>query len=148
MSLFNLLFGAPPGLTRRSFLCLLTGAAILLLEPSAMASGSNSGSGGSGSDDGGGDGGGNDGPGHDDDDDDDDDDSDEATKEVTAGNAVPLVKIIAEVQKKVPGEVLDAKFHRRFGRLTYVLTVLSTSGTYFTVTVNARTKAILNVQEK
>lgn len=147
MSLFNLLFGAPPGLTRRSFLCLLTGAAILLLEPSAMASGSDSGSGGSGSDDGGGDGGGNDGPGHDDDDDD-DDDSDEATKEVTAGNAVPLVKIIAEVQKKVPGEVLDAKFHRRFGRLTYVLTVLSTSGTYFTVTVNARTKAILNVQEK
>jgi uncharacterized membrane protein YkoI len=48
----------------------------------------------------------------------------------------------------VPGKVLKVKLRRRFGTLTYELVVLSATGTYYAVAVNAQTRAILSVREK
>ena len=120
---------------------------MLLLAPAALAkdsdSGSGSGNSGSGSDNSGK--GNNDG---DDDDRDDDDDNDDALQQVSTGNAASLSSIMAEVRKTVPGKVLKVKLRRRFGTLTYELVVLSATGTYYAVAVNAQTRAILSVREK
>lgn len=122
---------------------------MLLLAPAALAkdsdSGSGSGNSGSGSDNSGK--GNNDGD-DDDRDDDDDDDNDDALQQVSTGNAASLSSIMAEVRKTVPGKVLKVKLRRRFGTLTYELVVLSATGTYYAVAVNAQTRAILSVREK
>ncbi len=120
---------------------------MLLLAPAALAK---DGDGGSGSDNSG-KGNNNDNDGDNDgndDDDNDDDDNDDALQQVSTGNAASLSSIMAEVRKTVPGKVLKVKLRRRFGTLTYELVVLSATGTYYAVAVNAQTRAILSVREK
>lgn len=147
--MFDLFKATPPEPGRRTFLILFLGASMLLLAPAALAkdgdSGSGSGNSGSGSDNSGK--GNNDGD-DDDRDDDDDDDNDDALQQVSTGNAASLSSIMAEVRKTVPGKVLKVKLRRRFGTLTYELVVLSATGTYYAVAVNAQTRAILSVREK
>jgi Centromere protein B dimerisation domain/Peptidase propeptide and YPEB domain len=153
MSMFDLFKATPPEPGRRTFLILFLGASMLLLAPAALAKdgdgGSGSGNSGSGSDNSG-KGNNNDDDGDDDDDrdDDDDDDNDDALQQVSTGNAASLSSIMAEVKKTVPGKVLKVKLRRRFGTLTYELVVLSATGTYYAVAVNAQTRAILSVREK
>ena len=147
--MFDLFKATPPEPGRRTFLILFLGASMLLLAPAALAkdsdSGSGSGNSGSGSDNSGK--GNNDGD-DDDRDDDNDDDNDDALQQVSTGNAASLSSIMAEVRKTVPGKVLKVKLRRRFGTLTYELVVLSATGTYYAVAVNAQTRAILSVREK
>lgn len=151
--MFDLFKATPPEPGRRTFLILFLGASMLLLAPAALAKdgdgGSGSGNSGSGSDNSG-KGNNNDDDGDDDDDrdDDDDDDNDDALQQVSTGNAASLSSIMAEVRKTVPGKVLKVKLRRRFGTLTYELVVLSATGTYYAVAVNAQTRAILSVREK
>jgi Centromere protein B dimerisation domain len=155
MSMFDLFKATPPEPGRRTFLILFLGASMLLLAPAALAKdgdgGSGSGNSGSGSDNSG-KGNNNDNDGDDDDNDDDrdddDDDNDDALQQVSTGNAASLSSIMAEVRKTVPGKVLKVKLRRRFGTLTYELVVLSATGTYYAVAVNAQTRAILSVREK
>ncbi|MDE2445810.1 MAG: PepSY domain-containing protein [Alphaproteobacteria bacterium] len=71
-----------------------------------------------------------------------------ALKSVVDGSALPLVDVLTEVQKTVQGQLLEARLKRRQGVLVYVLTVLSTSGTYSLVLVDAKTKKILEIKEK
>ena len=147
--MFDLFKATPPEPGRRTFLILFLGASMLLLAPAALAKdgdgGSGSGNSGSGSDNSG-KGNNNDNDG--DDDDHDDDDNDDALQQVSTGNAASLSSIMAEVRKTVPGKVLKVKLRRRFGTLTYELVVLSATGTYYAVAVNAQTRAILSVREK
>ena len=147
--MFDLFKATPPEPGRRTFLILFLGASMLLFAPAALAKdddgGSGSGNSGSGSDNSGK--GNNDGD-DDDRDDDDDDDNDDALQQVSTGNAASLSSIMAEVRKTVPGKVLKVKLRRRFGTLTYELVVLSATGTYYAVAVNAQTRAILSVREK
>lgn len=146
--MFDLFKATPPEPGRRTFLILFLGASMLLLAPAALAKdgdgGSGSGNSGSGSDNSG-KGNNNDNDG---DDDDHDDDNDDALQQVSTGNAASLSSIVAEVRKTVPGKVLKVKLRRRFGTLTYELVVLSATGTYYAVAVNAQTRAILSVREK
>ncbi len=144
--MFDLFKAAPPESRRRTFLALFLGAGLLLLAPAALAKDGDSGNSGSGSDNSGE--GNNDDDGDDDDHDEDDDDNDDALQQVSNGNAASLSSIMAEVRKAVPGKVLKVKLRRRFGTLTYELVVLSATGTYYAVAVNARTRAILSVREK
>ncbi len=145
--MFDLFKATPPEPGRRTFLILFLGASMLLLAPAALAK---DGDGGSGSDNSG-KGNNNDNDGDNDgndDDDNDDDDNDDALQQVSTGNAASLSSIMAEVRKTVPGKVLKVKLRRRFGTLTYELVVLSATGTYYAVAVNAQTRAILSVREK
>ncbi len=145
--MFDLFKATPPEPGRRTFLILFLGASMLLLAPAALAK---DGDGGSGSDNSG-KGNNNDNDGDNDGNDDDgndDDDNDDALQQVSTGNAASLSSIMAEVRKTVPGKVLKVKLRRRFGTLTYELVVLSATGTYYAVAVNAQTRAILSVREK
>jgi uncharacterized membrane protein YkoI len=67
---------------------------------------------------------------------------------VKSGQALPLAEILIEVQKKVSGDLLEARMKKRQGLLVYVLTVLSKNGIYSIVTVNAKDKTIIRVQER
>jgi uncharacterized membrane protein YkoI len=67
---------------------------------------------------------------------------------VKSGKALPLAEILLDVQKKVPGDLLEARLKKRHGMLVYVLTVLSKTGIYSIVTVNAKDKTIIRVQER
>ena len=67
---------------------------------------------------------------------------------VKNGSALPLADILSEVQKTVPGDLLEARLKRRRGVVVYILSILSKDGTYSVVTVNAKDKTIIDVQEK
>jgi uncharacterized membrane protein YkoI len=67
---------------------------------------------------------------------------------VKNGSALPLADILVEVQKTVPGDLLEARLKKRHGIVVYILSILSKTGTYSVVTVNAKDKAIIDVQEK
>jgi uncharacterized membrane protein YkoI len=67
---------------------------------------------------------------------------------VKNGSALPLADILLEVQKTVPGDLLEARLKKRRGVVVYILSILSKSGTYSVVTVNAKDKTIIDVQEK
>jgi Centromere protein B dimerisation domain len=149
MSMFDLFKAAPPEPRRRIFLALLLGASLALLAPDALAKDGDSGGGNSGSgSDNSGKGNDNDDNDNDNDDHEDDDDEDDALQHVSSGDAAPLSSIMKEVRKKVPGKVLKVRLRRRLGILVYDLTVLSTTGSYYAVAVNARTQAIIAVREK
>ena len=67
---------------------------------------------------------------------------------VKNGRALPLAEILIEVQKTVPGDLLEARLKKRHGVVVYILSILSKTGTYSVVTVNAKDKSIIDVQEK
>lgn len=67
---------------------------------------------------------------------------------VKNGQALPLAEILLEVQKKISGDLLEARLKRRHGVVVYILSILSKTGTYSLVTVNAKDKTIISVQEK
>jgi uncharacterized membrane protein YkoI len=67
---------------------------------------------------------------------------------VKSKQALPLADILLEVQKKVPGDLLEARLKRRHGVVVYILSILSKTGTYSVVTVNAKDKTIIRIQEK
>ena len=67
---------------------------------------------------------------------------------VKNGKALPLADILLAVQKTVPGDLLEARLKKRRGVVVYILSILSKNGTYSMVTVNAKDKTIINIQEK
>ena len=71
-----------------------------------------------------------------------------ALDRVKDGSALPLADILVEVQKSVPGDLLEAELKMRDSVLVYVLTMLSKTGIYRVVIVNAKDKTIIDVKEK
>ena len=71
-----------------------------------------------------------------------------ALDRVKDGSALPLADILVEVQKSVQGDLLEAELRMRDSDLVYVLTMLSKTGIYSVVIVNAKDKTIIDVKEK
>ncbi len=67
---------------------------------------------------------------------------------VKNGGALPLADILVEVQKTIPGDLLEARLKKRHGIVVYVLSLLSKDGTYSVVTVNAKNKSIVSVEDR
>jgi hypothetical protein len=144
---------------RRKFLSFLLAACLALSGAPALADdgggsdGGGSGSGGGGGSDGGNSGSGSDNSGHGNGDDDSDDDDDNggsssssqsrAREAVKAGNAASLRRILAQVKRDYPGEVVSVKLRGRDQNLTYAIKIVDTSNRLITLRVNARTGVIV-----
>jgi len=74
-------------------------------------------------------------------------DHDDARRAYERGEAQPLSQILKRVQTVVPGEVLEVEMDREDGRLVYEIEVLQRSGRVLEVTVDARSGAVLSVED-
>lgn len=81
-------------------------------------------------------------------DDDDYRDYEGARRSLERGETVPLSAILEEVRKVVDGDVLDVELLRVEGGPEYKIKMLSRTGKYFLVWVDARTKVIRKLQEQ
>ncbi|RYJ02464.1 MAG: hypothetical protein EON47_07410 [Acetobacteraceae bacterium] len=73
---------------------------------------------------------------------DDDDDHDRARAAVEAGEIRPLTQLLAEVEKRYIGQVVDTDLDREDGRWVYEFKLLPPSGRMFRVEVDAATGTI------
>lgn len=76
-----------------------------------------------------------------------DDDHDEAREAVRRGDALSLTQILPLVERAVPGEILEVELEREHGRLVYKVEVLSRTGRVREVMLDARTGAVLGVED-
>jgi uncharacterized membrane protein YkoI len=64
------------------------------------------------------------------------------------GEVLPLVKILAIAQKNVPGDVLEVELEtKRGGALIYEIKVLTESGRVREIKIDARTGAVLTIED-
>jgi hypothetical protein len=146
-------------LNRRLFLTLMLASCLVLQERSAFAS-DDGGSGGGGGGDGGsgggsgnsGSGSGNSGSGNQNDDDNDDDDGDDGgsgsgsqsrARDAVRAGATNLRRILAQVKRAYPGEVVSVNLRGRGRNLAYAIKIVDQSNRLITVRVNARTGVII-----
>lgn len=64
---------------------------------------------------------------------------------VQRGEILPLEQVMARVQGRFPGRLLDVRLNRSNGRWTYYLKMLTHEGRVLNVAVDARTARILGV---
>jgi len=74
-------------------------------------------------------------------------DHDDARHAVERREALPLARILAAATRAVPGEVLEVELERDDGRLLYEIEILARNGRVRTVTLDAATAAILDVED-
>lgn len=74
-------------------------------------------------------------------------DHDDARRAFERGEAQPLSQILKRVQTVAPGEVLEVEMDRENGRLVYEIEVLQRSGRVLEITVDARSGAVLSVED-
>ena len=72
-------------------------------------------------------------------------DHDRARSAVEAGQIRPLQDILAEVRRRVPGRMLDARLQQN-GQWVYQVILLQANGQVVAVTVDARTGQVLGVE--
>jgi uncharacterized membrane protein YkoI len=65
---------------------------------------------------------------------------------VAHGTVLPLPRILAVAQHRVPGEVLKVELEEEHGRLDYEVKILTVDGRVREVTLDARTGAIRKVE--
>lgn len=75
-------------------------------------------------------------------------DHDEAREALEHGEALPLSRILPLALQAVPGEVLEVELEREHGRLAYEIEILARSGRVRKVTLDARTGAVLGVEDE
>lgn len=75
-------------------------------------------------------------------------DHDEAREAYEQGEALSLAQILPLALRAVPGEVLEVEIEREHGRLVYEIEILARSGRVRKVTLDARTGALLNVEDE
>ncbi len=137
-------------MNRRLLLSLMLASCLAVRQTPARADddgGSDGGSSGSGS---GNSGSGNSGPGNQNDDDGDDDDhggsssrsQSRARDAVKSGDAASLRKILSDVKKKYPGEVVSVRLRGSGRDLAYAIKIVDASNRLVTLNVNARTGII------
>ena len=73
-------------------------------------------------------------------------DHDQAREAVEHGEALPLDAVLAAVEKKVVGEVVDVEFEKSDGVWVYELRVVDAAGHVIQVTADAKTAAIIRVE--
>lgn len=76
------------------------------------------------------------------------DDYEQARTAVGTGEALPLSEILVEVKKVIDGDVLDVELVKTDEGLRYSIRLLARSGTYHRVTVDAKTKIIVKVEQQ
>lgn len=75
-------------------------------------------------------------------------DHDDAREAYENGVALPLSQILPLALRAVPGEILEVELEREHGRLVYEIEILARSGRVRKVTLDARTGAILEVEDE
>jgi uncharacterized membrane protein YkoI len=63
------------------------------------------------------------------------------------GEVLPLAKILAIAQEKVPGDVIEVELESKREALVYEIKVLTQSGRVREVKIDARTGAVLKVED-
>lgn len=74
-------------------------------------------------------------------------DHDEARQAVARGEAMSLSQILPLALRAVPGEVLEVELEREDGILVYEIEILARDGRVRQVELNARTGAVLDVED-
>lgn len=74
-------------------------------------------------------------------------DHDDARRAYERGEALPLSQILQRAQIVAPGEVLEVEMDREHGRLVYEVEVLQRSGRVLEITMDARSGAVLSVED-
>lgn len=74
-------------------------------------------------------------------------DHDDARDAYRRGETLPLARILPLAERAVPGEVLEVELEREHGRLVYEIEILARNGAVRKVTVDARTGAVLSVED-
>lgn len=76
-----------------------------------------------------------------------DDTLDLARAAVERGEILPLAEAVAELLERVPGRIVEAEFERDDGLAIYELELVTEDGQLIDAEVDARTGAILEVEE-
>lgn len=76
-----------------------------------------------------------------------DGDHNEAREAMEGGEVLPLSRLLPLALRAVPGEVLEVELEREHGRLFYEIEILARSGRVRKVILNARTGALLGVED-
>lgn len=74
-------------------------------------------------------------------------DQDNARQAVREGRVLPLGQVLAKVQKRVPGRLLDANLVERGGRSIYLIKMMTRDGNVAIVTADAASGNVLNVRQ-
>lgn len=74
-------------------------------------------------------------------------DHDRARDALEEGEARPLREIIPLAFRAVPGEIVEIELERKHGRLVYEIEILGRDGRVQEVTLDARTGAVLSVED-
>ncbi|HRE43598.1 MAG TPA: PepSY domain-containing protein [Terricaulis sp.] len=76
-----------------------------------------------------------------------DDDQRAAREAVRRGDILPLAQVIEAATRRVPGEVIEVELDREDDGWEYEIKVLTPSGRVREITLNARTGAILEIED-
>jgi uncharacterized membrane protein YkoI len=63
------------------------------------------------------------------------------------GEVLPLAKILAIAQEKVPGDVIEVELETERGTLIYEIKVLAQSGRVREIKIDARTGTVLTIED-
>lgn len=74
-------------------------------------------------------------------------DQDHAREAVREGRVLPLGQVLARVQQRVPGRLLDANLVERGGRSIYLIKMMTKDGNVAIVTADAASGNILGVRQ-
>ena len=74
-------------------------------------------------------------------------DQDNARQAVREGRVLPLGQVLAKVQQRVPGRLLDANLVERGGRSIYLIKMMTKDGNVAIVTADATNGNVLNVRQ-
>jgi uncharacterized membrane protein YkoI len=77
----------------------------------------------------------------------DDDDHVAAREALRRGEILPLSQILAIVQRRVPGDVIDVELDRHHGQWRYEVKVLTSTGRVREVKLNARTGEVQEIED-
>lgn len=75
-------------------------------------------------------------------------DHDEALRAVEARQALPIARIMEIAQRAVPGEIIEIELDRDDDTLVYEVEVLSSAGRVRKVEIDARTGAVLDIEDE
>lgn len=72
---------------------------------------------------------------------------DRARRALDRGETLPIVELLERLKTQVPGEVVGVEFEREGGKWVYEFKVIDDKGRLVEVYVDARTGAVLSMEE-
>lgn len=74
-------------------------------------------------------------------------DHERARAALSRGDILPLARILAIAAEQVPGDVIKVELENEHGRMIYELKILADSGRVREIELDARTGAVLNIED-